>query len=68
MQVSKCQKSTDINVEEKGKILDMSKQNDLPVTKKTTSDLKIWKSSSQLAKINNNGQPSYADYENYFYI
>lgn len=37
------------------------------VTKNTNTDLKIWNSSTQLSK-NSNGQPSYADYENYFYI
>lgn len=45
-----------------------SKQKDPPsVTKNINTDLKIWNSSTQLSK-NNNGQPSYADYENYFYI
>nr|XP_023029442.1 uncharacterized protein LOC111517499 [Leptinotarsa decemlineata] len=43
------------------------KQKDNFVMKNTNSNLKIWGSSSQLSK-SNNGQSSYSDYENYFYI
>lgn len=60
--------STEKKTDERSKSQGGSKQKDLPVTKNNSTDLKIWKSSTQLTKNNNNGQPSYADYENYFYI
>lgn len=59
---------TEKKVDEKPKSQSISIQKDLAVTKNNSTDLKIWKSSTQLSKNNNNGQPSYADYENYFYI
>ncbi|KAG5873316.1 hypothetical protein JTB14_037115 [Gonioctena quinquepunctata] len=43
------------------------KQKDSVVIKNTSTNLKIWGSSSQLSKIDK-GQSSYSDYENYFYI
>lgn len=60
--------STEKKNEEKLKSQGSSKQKDFTGTKNNSTDLKIWKSSTQLSKNNNNGQPSYADYENYFYI
>lgn len=59
---------TEKKVDEKPKSQGISIQKDLPVTKNNSTDLKIWKSSIQLSKNNNSEQPSYADYENYFYI
>ncbi|KAJ8969700.1 hypothetical protein NQ314_001631 [Rhamnusium bicolor] len=45
---------------------EIQKSKEAAVARNKNTELKIWGSSSQLS--NKNGHPSYADYENYFYI
>ncbi|XP_018561056.1 uncharacterized protein LOC108903382 [Anoplophora glabripennis] len=67
MQLSKSQTSLVPEKKQDEKTKSQKSKEALLVPKNKNAELKIWGSSSQLS-TSKNGQPSYADYENYFYI